>query len=111
MTCPSAPTRAPVSGASYALKTSTTWFQDVLLSVHLARATYNPTRPFLPWLLAIVRNRLADAARLHASRSAHEVLVDEIDVTFPSDQPNYLTEGYREPQALKRASRRGRLSA
>jgi RNA polymerase sigma-70 factor (ECF subfamily) len=77
--------------------------QDILLSVHVARATYNSTRPFLPWLLAIVRNRLADAARLHASRSAHEVLVDEIDVTFPSDEPNYLTEGYRDPQALKRA--------
>jgi RNA polymerase sigma factor (sigma-70 family) len=77
--------------------------QDILLSVHAARATYDPKRPFLPWLLSIARNRLADAARRYARRSAHEVLVDEIDVTFRSDEANSLTEGYRDPQALKRA--------
>src|ERR1700694_5433634 len=37
--------------------------QDVLLSVHAVRATYDATRPFIPWLLAITRHRLADAAR------------------------------------------------
>src|SRR5262245_34358442 len=47
--------------------------QDVLLSLHAVRATYDPTRPFLPWLLAITRNRLADGARRYARRSAHEV--------------------------------------
>ena len=31
--------------------------QDVLLSLHAVRATYDPSRPFVPWLLAIVRNR------------------------------------------------------
>jgi RNA polymerase sigma factor (sigma-70 family) len=77
--------------------------QDILLSVHAARATYDPKRPFLPWLLAIERNRLADTARRHASRSAHEVLVDDIDVTFPSYEPNSFTEVYRDPQTLKRA--------
>ena len=29
--------------------------QEVLLSVHTVRATYDPGRPFMPWLLAIVR--------------------------------------------------------
>jgi RNA polymerase sigma-70 factor (ECF subfamily) len=77
--------------------------QDILLSMHAARATYDPKRPFVPWLLAIARHRLADAARRHARRSAHEVLVDEIDVTFPSKGPNLLAEGYRDPQTLKRA--------
>ena len=77
--------------------------QDILLSVHVARATYDPQRPFLPWLQAIVRNRLADAARRHARRSAHEVLVDEVDVTFPSENPNVLGEAYRDPQALTHA--------
>ena len=56
--------------------------QDVLLAVHKVRATYDPSRPFLPWLFAIVRNRLADAARQHARRRAHETLVEDLDVTF-----------------------------
>src|SRR5207245_9823481 len=34
--------------------------QDILLSLHEARRSYDPARPFLPWLMAIVRNRLAD---------------------------------------------------
>ena len=34
--------------------------QDILLSVHSVRATYDPDRPFMPWLLAITRNRLAE---------------------------------------------------
>src|SRR4030095_14433060 len=33
--------------------------QEVLLSVHTVRATYDPARPFMPWLSAIVRHRLA----------------------------------------------------
>src|SRR5690606_23866569 len=47
--------------------------QDVLVSVHAARSTYDAARPFLPWLMAIVRHRLADGARRYARRSAHEV--------------------------------------
>ena len=56
--------------------------QDVLLSVHSARATYDVSRPFMPWLLAIVRYRLADAARRHGRVHAREVVVEDIDVTF-----------------------------
>ena len=37
--------------------------QDTLLSLHSVRATYDPARPFMPWLQAIARNRLADGAR------------------------------------------------
>ena len=29
--------------------------QDVLLSLHAVRSTYDPQRPFMPWLLAITR--------------------------------------------------------
>ena len=77
--------------------------QEILLSLHVARATYNPDRPFLPWLLAIARNRLADGARRHEHRRAHEVTVDDLDVTFPSERQNFLTAVYRDPQALKHA--------
>jgi RNA polymerase sigma-70 factor (ECF subfamily) len=77
--------------------------QEILLSVHVARATYTPGRPFLPWLHAIARNRLADAARRHARVSAHEVVVDELDVTFPGADPNLAGKDYRDPHALSHA--------
>lgn len=39
--------------------------QDVLLSVHRKRASWDPTRPFLPWLAAIARYRWIDRLRQH----------------------------------------------
>jgi RNA polymerase sigma factor (sigma-70 family) len=38
-------------------------FRNVLLSVHDKRASYDPTRPFLPWLAAIARYRWLDHLR------------------------------------------------
>jgi RNA polymerase sigma-70 factor (ECF subfamily) len=77
--------------------------QDVLLSVHAVRATYDATRPFIPWLLAITRNRLADAARRYRRQGAHEVAVDDLDVTFFSERTNTMTATYGDPGALKDA--------
>ena len=37
--------------------------QECLIAVHRARHTYDPARPFPPWLYAIARNRLIDALR------------------------------------------------
>ena len=37
--------------------------QDALIAVHQARHTYDPKRPFRPWLFAIVRNRAIDTLR------------------------------------------------
>ena len=64
--------------------------QDVLLSVHSVRATYNPSRPFMPWLLAIVRHRLADGARRYARTKGREVALDGSDVTIavPATNPD-----------------------
>lgn len=77
--------------------------QDILLSVHAVRATYDPQRPFMPWLLAITRNRLADGARRYARRAAHEVPVENLDVTFSHDSANLATGAYGHPEALKQA--------
>jgi RNA polymerase sigma-70 factor (ECF subfamily) len=77
--------------------------QDVLLSVHAVRQTYDPKRPFLPWLLAIVRNRLADHARRFARTSAHERPVDDLDVTFAAATANPQTEEYGDRDALRQA--------
>lgn len=37
--------------------------QDVLLTVHRVRHTYDPARPFMPWLAAIAERRSIDALR------------------------------------------------
>ena len=77
--------------------------QEILLSVHSVRATYDPGRPFMPWLLAITRNRLVDSARRYARTQAHEVIVDDLDVTFSREPTNPLMDGYGDPQALRTA--------
>jgi RNA polymerase sigma factor (sigma-70 family) len=77
--------------------------QDILLSVHAVRATYDPGRPFMPWLLAITRNRLADGARRATRRASHEIPVENLDVTFPDARANLITESYGDPEALRRA--------
>jgi RNA polymerase sigma-70 factor (ECF subfamily) len=46
--------------------------QDILLVIHAIRHTYDPGRPFGPWLLTIARRRLSDRVRRHISRSARE---------------------------------------
>ena len=77
--------------------------QDVLLSLHTVRATYNPARPFLPWLTAMVRFRLADAGRRHFRQAAHEVTVDDLDVTFPTATANTEMESLGDGEALAEA--------
>jgi RNA polymerase sigma-70 factor (ECF subfamily) len=78
--------------------------QDVLLSVHTVLATYDASRPFMPWLLAITRNRLADAARRY-TRHSRETIVDDLDVTFAHAGTNTDDEGVGDVEALARAIR------
>jgi RNA polymerase sigma factor (sigma-70 family) len=53
--------------------------QDTLLSIHEKRHTYDPSRPFEPWLAAIARYKWID--RLRAMKSAPtETLNDDISV-------------------------------
>ena len=40
--------------------------QESLLAIHQARHSYDPGRPFRPWLLAIVRHRTIDLLRRQA---------------------------------------------
>jgi RNA polymerase sigma-70 factor (ECF subfamily) len=46
--------------------------QDVLLSVHRALPTYDPARPFKPWLRAIAARRAIDALRQHGRQGGRE---------------------------------------
>jgi len=76
--------------------------QDILLSLHSVRATYDPRRPFMPWLLAITRNRLADGARRYARTSGREVNTDRLDVTFATENANKTADVF-EKEELKNA--------
>lgn len=51
--------------------------QDVLLSVHRVRHTYDPASPFLPWLLAIASARTIDALRKRGRHQQREVASGE----------------------------------
>ena len=46
--------------------------QDVLLTVHRVRHTYQPGRPVAPWLAAIVARRSIDNLRKRGRRAARE---------------------------------------
>jgi RNA polymerase sigma factor (sigma-70 family) len=47
--------------------------QDILLTLHSVRQTYDPTRPFGPWLVGIANRRAFDRLRRQRRRRAHEL--------------------------------------
>jgi len=53
-------------------------YQDTLVHLHRARHTYDPGRPFEPWLFAIARNAAADHGRRRRRRRAWETIVDDL---------------------------------
>jgi RNA polymerase sigma factor (sigma-70 family) len=77
--------------------------QDILLSLHAARATYDPERPFLPWLMSIAHNRIIDNARRNSRRFSNELLVDEIPDSIAVDGAGASGHEYGDPEALRRA--------
>lgn len=77
--------------------------QDILLSVHVARATYDRTRPFLPWLASIVRNRMADSARRAVRQRRNESLAEQLAETFMPARTNTVEDAYAETEALQYA--------
>jgi RNA polymerase sigma-70 factor (ECF subfamily) len=50
--------------------------QNALLSIHRARHTYRPERPFGPWMRTIVRNASIDALRDQSRRKGREADLD-----------------------------------
>jgi RNA polymerase sigma-70 factor, ECF subfamily len=62
--------------------------QDVLLTVHAIRNTYDPKRPFGPWLVAIANRRIIDRLRRHARQKAREIELSAEHETFPDASAN-----------------------
>ena len=67
--------------------------QDILLTLHGVRHTYDPDRPFGPWLLAITRRRIADRLRLRCRKAATETTLGPEHETIAAAGPNlYASE-------------------
>jgi RNA polymerase sigma-70 factor (ECF subfamily) len=46
------------------------------------RTTYDPQRPFTPWLLAIARNRMADRARQDGRKAARAARAYDVELSL-----------------------------
>ncbi|WGS21696.1 MULTISPECIES: sigma-70 family RNA polymerase sigma factor [unclassified Bradyrhizobium] len=63
--------------------------QDVLLTVHSIRQTYDPARPFAPWLVAIANRRFIDRLRRQGRRREREVALTAEHEAFCEPQTNF----------------------
>lgn len=62
--------------------------QDVLLTLHSIRHTYDQTRPFKPWLAGIATHRVVDRMRLLGRAFAREVALELEHETFAAEDTN-----------------------
>jgi len=78
--------------------------QDVLLTVHSIRHTYDPMRPFGPWLVAIANRRLVDRLRRQGRTSARETPLTDEHENVPAPQANIegLSDRYELNGAIDR---------
>lgn len=77
--------------------------QDILMSLHAARATYDPARQFKPWLMTIMHNRMVDQARRNSRRATNEVSVDEYPADVADADAGAASDRYGDPEELRRA--------
>ncbi|HUA55453.1 MAG TPA: sigma-70 family RNA polymerase sigma factor [Candidatus Sulfotelmatobacter sp.] len=67
--------------------------QDVLLSVHAIRHTYDPARPFGPWLATIADRRALDRLRRRLRQAGRETALEPEHETFAAVAANGDTGG------------------
>lgn len=66
--------------------------QETLLTLHRVRHTYDPARPFTPWLAAIAQRRALDALRRRGRVRSRELRDDARYETFPDALANKEAE-------------------
>ncbi len=82
--------------------------QDVLLTIHRVRHTYDPSRSFNAWLRAIAGRRAIDSLRHHGRRGARELHVPAAydshpDQARPADEAiSHHTDASRLKEAVAR---------
>ena len=63
--------------------------QEILISLHKYRHTYNPKKPFLPWLVTLMKHKVIDTVRAQVRRfpeSTEEELLDVQGSTAAQDR-------------------------
>lgn len=80
--------------------------QDVLLSIHAKRHTWDQTQPVLPWVYAIMRHRVIDYMRKHGRTGAQHINIDDVSEEQLVDEEQF-TERIDLPRHIARL--RGRL--
>lgn len=77
--------------------------QEILISIHKARHTYDGNRPYKPWVYAIARFRLQDYLRAHYSdQLRHAVELSEVEEILPE----YVTESGFSYESIKEEVRK-----
>jgi RNA polymerase sigma factor (sigma-70 family) len=77
--------------------------QEVLLTIHRVRHTYDPSRPFSPWLAAIARRRSIDLLRRRGRIEAAETSNAVAYETFAAPVANRQEAGRDAKATLGRA--------
>ena len=76
--------------------------QEALVAIHNARHTYDPQRPFRPWLFAIVRHKTIDILRKQRTREkVADQYTREQEVLAQSPGTPYPGEGMPEDGLLE----------
>lgn len=77
--------------------------QETLLALHAARHLYDPARPFVPFLLGIMRFRGGDAMRRHRRAGGRETPIDSVPETAEALTTNTTPDAGLEAEALHAA--------
>ena len=79
--------------------------QDVLLTIHSARQTYDPARPFTAWLRVIAERRAIDLLRRRGRQHAREVYAPHAAETYADETAElaYRRENSAASYLIKRA--------
>jgi RNA polymerase sigma-70 factor, ECF subfamily len=67
--------------------------QDILLTIHAMRHTYDPKRPFGPWLVTIASRRIIDRLRRQMRTLSRETEFTTEHETFSADGTNLPWSG------------------
>lgn len=83
------------------------WVEDVaqetLLTIHAARRTYDPGRPFAPWFYAILSSRMIDVLRKEKRVSAREIGTDTLPDSVQARPAGHVESDVVDPEQLKNA--------
>ncbi len=78
--------------------------QEIFLSIHAIRQTYDPDRPLQPWIHVIAERRIADRLRrLYRERAREQPLPEDAGETFAADDTNKASEATLDMRAVRQA--------